>query len=219
MQTNILANGARQYTMFDLMPQTNDIWYWENVVSSPNELVGFIEELDNMDESFPRISKWENWTASNDQNLKYGYVKKMISDLNSVDISNNKIEQKTRYIINSLKMAIEMCSERYLNDHRLDKNNYKLDTDLINVRKWDTGQSMGPHADGQDGDYGLAFTIVLYLNDNYEGGEISFPNHNVSIKPKAGSLIMFPATSEFVHKVSPILAGNRYSSSCSLLMV
>jgi hypothetical protein len=219
MQTNILSNGERQYTMFDLMPQNNDIWYWENVISSPNELVGFIEELDSIVESYPRISQWKNWTASDDQSMIYGLVKDMVSDLKTVDIANNRIEQKTRYVINSLKMAVEMCSDKYVEARNLPKEKYKLDTDTIKVRKWNTGQSMGPHADGQDGNYGLAFTIVMYLNDNYEGGEIVFPDHNISIKPKAGSLVMFPATSNFVHKVMPITSGNRYSSSCSLLVV
>lgn len=219
MQTNILSNGEKQYTMFDLAPQNNDIWYWENVVSSPEELVGFIEELDMIEESYPRISKWSEWNASDNSNINYGHVKNAIYEVDSVHIANNKINQKTRYIINSLKMAIEMCSDRYIDGHKLDKQNYKLDIDTINIRRWNTGQSMGPHADGQDGNYGLAFTIVLYLNDNYEGGEIVFPNHNVQIKPKAGSLVMFPATSDFVHLVNPIVSGNRYSSSCSLLVI
>ena len=182
--TFIMSDGNKQYTMFDLDQKTKDIWYWENVLSCPNELVGFIEELDDIPESHQRIHQWTEWTASDNSNVSYGKLKIADSYVNSNIIQNKKIEQKTRYIINSIKMAIEMCSEKYLDGHNLNKNQYRLDNDAIKIRKWDIGQSMGPHADGQDGNYGLAYTIVLYLNDTYDGGEIVFPNHDISIKPK-----------------------------------
>ena len=35
---------------------------------------------------------------------------------------NEKIDQYTLYIINSLEMAAEFCYERYMDDHNLDKN-------------------------------------------------------------------------------------------------
>ena len=78
---------------------------------------------------------------------------------------------------------------------------------------------MGPHADGYDGNTDLAFSMVEYLNDDYEGGEISFPNHNITIKPEKGSLIMFPSQDPFVHEVKPIISGDRYMSTISLWSV
>ena len=40
---------------------------------------------------------------------------------------------------------------------------------------------------------------VLYYNDNYEGGEIYFPEHNLLIKPEPGMFICFPAKDGFSH--------------------
>lgn len=218
MQMQTLSGAEEQYEMFHLSKMDKGIVYWENVISCPNEFVDFIEKLDKEPNSYSRISKWSEWTASNDPNTRYGDFKTAVSNLDAFPMDDNKLEQRTRYIINSLKMATEMCIERYLDHFKLDKTKYKADSEVFRIRKWDIGQSMGPHADGQDGDYGLAFTIVLYLNDNYDGGEISFPNHGVEIKPKAGSLIMFPATSEFVHLVKPIMSNNRYSVPLSLVL-
>jgi hypothetical protein len=214
-----LMDGKKQYTMFDLSAPSSDIWYWDNVISCPNELIDFIEQIDLIEDSYPRINKWQEWTASNDQNVLYGYYKTIIPESNNIQIENKRIEQKTRYIRNSISMALEMCFDRYRQGHALDPNKYVLDQNIINIKKWNVGQNMGPHADGQDGSYGLAFTMVLYLNDDYEGGEINFPNHNVMIKPRAGSLVMFPATSEFVHEVKPIVSGVRYTVPCSVLVV
>jgi predicted 2-oxoglutarate/Fe(II)-dependent dioxygenase YbiX len=51
-------------------------------------------------------------------------------------------------------------------------------------------------------------TAILYLNDDYVGGEIAFPNDSLSIKPKSGSVVIFK--SDTLHEVKPILSGNRY---------
>lgn len=36
----------------------------------------------------------------------------------------------------------------------------------------------------------VRYGIVIYYNDNYEGGEITYPELGISHKPKAGSLVM-----------------------------
>lgn len=54
-------------------------------------------------------------------------------------------------------------------------------------------------------------TSLLYLNDDYEGGEIEFPNQNLTLKPKPGTLVVFPSNRNFPHRVNPILSGHRNS--------
>jgi hypothetical protein len=209
MENNI---QFKQFQMFDLKPLSNDIWYWENVLSFPEDLKKFIDTIDDEPESYSRISKWENWTASNDSSLVYGKTKVINKDNLKISTGSDSIDKRTLYIANSILMAFEMCTERYLAIRNLDKNNYNLNLDRITIKAWNEGQSMGPHFDGQDGNKDLAFSLVAYINDDYEGGEISFPNHNITIKPKAGSLIMFPSQEPYIHEVKPITSGTRYMS-------
>ena len=54
-------------------------------------------------------------------------------------------------------------------------------------------------------------TIILYLNDDYEGGELEFPDWCCTFKPKAGTLIAFPSYIEFSHRVHPVTSGQRYN--------
>lgn len=54
---------------------------------------------------------------------------------------------------------------------------------------------------------------VFYWNEDYEGGEIVFPNQNKKIKPSSGMLILFPSSSDFSHKVLPVKSGLRYVST------
>lgn len=54
-------------------------------------------------------------------------------------------------------------------------------------------------------------TAILYLNSEFTGGEIIFPNQDLSILPAAGKLVIFPSNKNFRHEVRPILSGWRYS--------
>lgn len=202
----------KQFIMFDLQVLSPDIWYWENTLSFPQHLKDFIDKIDESPESYSRISKWEDWTASNDSNLIYGKTKVINRASLKNSTGSDLVDKKTLYIANSFIMAFQMCTDRYLAAKNLEKEKYYLDLDRITIKAWNEGQSMGPHFDGQDGNKDLAFSLVAYVNDDYEGGEISFPNHNITIKPKAGSLIMFPSQEPYIHEVKPIISGTRYMS-------
>jgi hypothetical protein len=41
--------------------------------------------------------------------------------------------------------------------------------------------------------------MVLYLNEEYEGGELLFPTKNFAVKPKAGTCVLFPAGYSYPH--------------------
>ena len=50
----------------------------------------------------------------------------------------------------------------------------------------------------------------MYLNDNYEGGEIEFPNQKVKIKPEAGSILIFPSMNPYIHESKPTSKNEKY---------
>lgn len=54
-------------------------------------------------------------------------------------------------------------------------------------------------------------TILAYLNDDYDGGELEFPDFGIKIKPKRNMVITFPSYYEFQHKVNPVTLGKRYT--------
>lgn len=57
-------------------------------------------------------------------------------------------------------------------------------------------------------------TAIFYANDDYEGGELVFPRQSIKIRPRAGDVIVMPATEDFPHKVEPVTKGNRYCVRC-----
>jgi len=56
-------------------------------------------------------------------------------------------------------------------------------------------------------DPSIQYASIIYLNDNYNGGEFYFVHKEFQIKPKPGSLLIFPGTEEFRHGVKAPEAG------------
>ncbi|PWT85868.1 MAG: hypothetical protein C5B58_02390 [Acidobacteria bacterium] len=82
------------------------------------------------------------------------------------------------------------------------------------------GDSHIAHADNERRKYGRwvpnhtpqrDYTGLAYLNDNFTGGELVFPDLGVVIVPKPGLLVGFPSNHKFVHAVPKVLSGKRYS--------
>jgi hypothetical protein len=58
---------------------------------------------------------------------------------------------------------------------------------------------------------GRAISAVVYLNDDYEGGHIEFPNFKIKLKPEKGMLILFPSNFAYRHIAHPVVLGTKYS--------
>ena len=58
------------------------------------------------------------------------------------------------------------------------------------------------------------FAAVLYLNDDFEGGEIFFPLQGFRLKPAAGLLIAFRGSADAPHGVTRLSRGERFTMPC-----
>ena len=58
---------------------------------------------------------------------------------------------------------------------------------------------------------------LMYLNEDYEGGELTYSDDKGShfMKPESGSMVYFP--SWYTHGVNPVTKGIRYFFTISLL--
>lgn len=88
----------------------------------------------------------------------------------------------------------------------------------IHAQKWEVGSSANPHSDNSDFDGNptegfdnLKYVGILYLNSDYEGGDLYFPEHEISIHPNSGSMYLFSGGVENIHGVTEITSGIRYS--------
>lgn len=77
---------------------------------------------------------------------------------------------------------------------------------------WRDGVGAGAHIDSHKGYESVQFSSIAYLNDNYDGGELYFPNQDFLYKPKAGDIVTFPSGgTEYPHEVKKVKSGKRYT--------
>jgi len=76
---------------------------------------------------------------------------------------------------------------------------------------------MQPHQDDasydweedQKGPTFVSHGIVIFITDDFDGGEIVYVNKDISIKPKAGSLLVHPGNLDYSHAVNKFYNGER----------
>ncbi|MDH3716015.1 MAG: 2OG-Fe(II) oxygenase [Gammaproteobacteria bacterium] len=78
----------------------------------------------------------------------------------------------------------------------------------VDAENWD--KDAGRWVQGVDRHYSL----LLYLNGEFTGGEIDFPNFGLRLAPKPGMMVLFPSDHRYVHAAYPTLTGSRYVLVC-----
>jgi predicted 2-oxoglutarate/Fe(II)-dependent dioxygenase YbiX len=76
--------------------------------------------------------------------------------------------------------------------------------------KYEQGEEYKGHYDGGT-PIGRSISCLCYLNGNFEGGELEFPNFHVKIKPEPGMLVLFPSNYAYLHIAHPVTSGTKYS--------
>ena len=175
------------------------VYYYDLFPSSLN-IVELIEEDELSATS--KITKWKSWGPS-DNKVVYGKQKIIYSSQN--EFNNSKFDS---FIIKTVRNAIVDCSEDYSKRYSL--NIGKLAP--LSISKYSEGIGMGSHVDSYSETPKEVLSVVLYLNENYEGGELYFKNQNVKIKPESGSLIAFPSIDPYFHESLPVTFGIKYIS-------
>jgi len=103
------------------------------------------------------------------------------------------------------------------NSNLIQKQFFNIQDDVIITKSfgslWYPGTFGGPHVDAVEKEPFIEYSSVIYLNDEYTGGEIYFPKQNFEIKAKKYSAIFFPGNDvQYMHGVKEILTGMRFTA-------
>ena len=132
------------------------VYYYTEVIEDPKKLMEAIES-DNANE-------WGEWAACSGQHYVYG-SDKTIAKSETQDNDNN-------YIYNTLQKAFDDVARDYAKNQGITEEPKLFP--MYPIKKYKAGTFMGAHFDQQEGDERLKVSFVMYLNDDYEGGELSF---------------------------------------------
>lgn len=183
---------------------------YSNVISDSQELHNDIEE--------GIISARLEWA---DAGVKEGQYSDQVVNLNTrntktigipylgqvVDLDNVNMQDLFFKNLNNLFFEnFDLIEKDYMSSYGI----FSEWHDSYGILKYGEGQQFTNHIDDHPS-FHRRVSTVYYLNDNYIGGEINFPRFNISLKPKANQMLMFPSTYVYNHSVSPVIQGERYA--------
>lgn len=92
----------------------------------------------------------------------------------------------------------------------------KLKEVSFHAQKWSPGAYASFHSDNSsNGEYNAfersKFAAFIYLNDDFEGGELNFKDHPITIKPETGMYAVFAGGAENEHEVTVVRNSDRYT--------
>ena len=91
-------------------------------------------------------------------------------------------------------------------------------TESVSIVYYPTGSHNSIHADNCIIDNGIVKQIkswthtgIIFLNNEFTGGELIYPNQGCVFLPTIGTMVITPAGAEYIHYVNPILSGERFT--------
>jgi hypothetical protein len=169
------------------------------------------------------IHRVENFISSDDAEY-------LLSNLESLKFHDKTDQKEIRFLedlhdIRAESIVKECEKKTYIEifGNYSNKINLRIERLLwmrrLELVKWSYNKTLDPHRDGHKNipDEPLfSLSTLVYLNEDYIGGEIAFPEYGLSIKPKARELIIFP--SFFLHEVKETQELKNGRSRCTLPM-
>lgn len=204
-----MLNNNFKYEILDL-----GLIYYKDIILEPSRIINKIEYLDyrykvdSINENQTSVRPWQPWINENGSDEVFCYQKfiPQVKHIREDDIF--KDDQK--YISSLLFGGLDMALKHYSTElYPFAEKNIKSREKTMHVLRYDKAGHLPAHQD--QGISTRVLSVLLYLNDDYEGGEIEFKNSNIKLKPQAGSILFFPSNFLYVHEVHPVTKGPRYS--------
>jgi len=187
-----------------------NIFYYKNIIDRPDFIIKKLEDPDTLAGQYSPISQWKPWMSS-DNAMLYGKYREGYYSNRYV---TSYYDEEMLYIRDIFENAIK----KYVAEYSLSHNINAGFSDQFRINKYFEGKGMGPHVDNffdedQEAGTNLALSLVIYLNDDCEGGEIEFKDQGIILKPEAGSMIIFPSKKPYFHESKPVTKGFKYMST------
>lgn len=118
------------------------------------------------------------------------------------EISDKSVQEKMKDLDGKIRSFI---TQTYFGDMGFGVVDYRWIRPLELIR-WQVGSNLGKHSDGPNVPENFPLVKIgalIYLNDEYDGGELVFNDYDIIIKPEPGDMIIFP--NHYMHEVLKVL--------------
>lgn len=167
------------------------------------------EKVDRYIEGIALLSNDEKSKVKFERAITTGYLTRDLRTNSTLSLSKNAEDDLfMREINNDFHVTINSALTWYREYFGIAQGLYI--NEGFNILKYESSERYGAHYDGGTSG-GRSVSPILYLNDDYVGGELEFVNYNIKIKPTKGSLYLFPSNYAYRHIAHPVESGTKYA--------
>jgi hypothetical protein len=199
---------------------TDKVYYGNGIICYKNVIKKEINVIERLESSLGSVAGYGELSPEGKRyhwNPAYvGYQQLIPEYRDCVDFKFKKtdIEHDTSEVslyLQSLWQDIYDVQFQAVEDYRKEFNIMNLDYwEAFNFIKYGPGQHFKEHHD-HGFSYNCTVSLVAYPNDDYEGGELNFRLQDLTVKPEAGDLFIFPSNFMYPHTAMPVHSGTKYS--------
>ncbi len=190
---------------------------YKNVLKDPQALYDVMKDSEKNAGGAYYLQPWEKWaTFGTYTQIKHPH------EINETDVNyENYIKEKD--FADQVQAAYDVVIKDYVektgvelpDNWRFSGCSFSKYDDQIDVMSNKmTMQYHTDHITSQKDMPGEKFfiTCTMYINDDYDGGDIEFyiDGNTINHKPKAGDILVFPSTEPYYHGVKTIYNGQKF---------
>lgn len=184
--------------------ELKDLIYVQEGFLYPQTISSFLQWVNTID-------KFEEATVISEKNKK-GNVVKNIRSVKEYNMTLDKGLTEAHWF-NYFRSCF-VGGLRHYEKHFAENTGTKK-IECINILKYKEGDFYKVHSDYHN-QFKRAISIILFLNNDYEGGNLVFHNaknyeKEMIIKPGVGKFVMWPSGFMFPHSVEKVTKGERYA--------
>lgn len=203
--TSIYANRRTRMEFYHVSDPKLGIFLYRNAISRDLNIPERLEAT--IGNSSHQLFRWSDAVV--------GYNVKKPEYRDCVDLKMSPIHwpyltpefEEVKKCYDDVDIRLKKCLNHYESMY-----NFKMEfMEAINFVRYKPGQHFAVHTD-HGFSYICTVSSVMYLNDEYEGGELWFPYLDITLKPKAGDVILFPSTYIYAHASLKVKSGIKYSA-------
>ena len=206
-----LGNRIKAYyeieeqTWSDIEDLGSGIWVYRDVIPSSLDIIKRLEDV---------ILDKTNYYNFNEALVGYGMKMPEYRDCYDFKFKKTDIERDLSRASVALQSIWDDVYYRELQAVKHYSKHFNIGElrywESMNFVKYEVDQHFQEHHD-HGYSYNCVLSAVAYPNDDYEGGELHFRLQNLTVKPKAGDLYLFPSNFMYPHRAMPVTSGTKYS--------
>jgi hypothetical protein len=151
----------------------------------------------------------EDWEVEYTSNLKRFCLQKFGRDDVDNLVAEGKFEITQNW--NDKNLNVSDSAEYRVFYERLNELTLETESNLelsgfATIQRMQPGVELKSHTDDHT-DPSISYAAILYINDDYNDGELFFKKLNIKLRPKPKTLLIFPGNEKYEHGVETVSDG------------